>query len=134
MYRLILLTFTTGLIFTVLGNSNSTMLANIIVFTLYSSINCSVSFLDHLPAICYLRSLVLSSTKSSTLYPTASTLCLFTYHFMSFCALASTTLASSWTSSIFFVNCFISLYFVMNALDPIEELYDLYSDKEETLL
>jgi len=32
-----------------------------------------------------------------------------------------------------FINNLKMYIVVMNALDPIEELYDLYSDKEETL-
>ena len=120
---------------TVLGNSNSTTLADITTFILYSPTKCSVSFTDCLLIICYLRSFVLSNTKSPTLYPTASNLCLSAYYFMFSWVLASATLALLWTSFILSASYAIPLYFpFFLSSKPILGSCPLFAWKGNTLV
>ena len=134
-YLCTLLTLTTGCIFTVLDSFNSIAFIKTINLTFYSLTNFSISFSIFLPTIWYLRSFVLSSTRSPTLYSLTFLLCLSTYFFMSSCTFTSTVFVSPCIFCIFSTNLFtFSNLPIFLCLNPILRSCLLFTLKGDTFV
>ena len=85
-YNCTLLMLTTGCILIVRGNSSLIVFIETTLFTLYRSINHSISFSILLFFICYFKSFVLNITRSLFWYSSSSLLFLSAYCFIFSCA------------------------------------------------